>query len=333
MNNITMKDVGKLAGVSATTVSHVVNKSRFVSDNVKKRVLKAMEELNYQPNAIAKSLRQKSTLTIGLIISDISNPFFTGMVRGVEDTAAKFGYNLILCNTDENPDKERDYLHILRQKQIDGIIMAPTSGNSYYIGDLVKKGFPIVFIDRYLKEVDAPSVLVNNEEGAYQAIKHLIYLGHKEIGAIIGLDNITSTSERLNGYRRAVEEFGLTVKNSLIKQGNSKVAGGYQATLELLDIPSPPTAIFAANNLMTIGVMNALRSKSIRCPQDVAVIGFDDFEWASTFRPYLTTVAQPVYELGSKAAEVLIKRIRKEKSGNILLGCNLIVRESCGSPI
>ena len=172
MGAVTMKDVAERAGVSATTVSHVINKTRFVSEEVRARVLQAMEELNYQPNAIARSLRQKATHTIGLIISDISNPFFTSLVRGVEDVANKKGYNLILCNTDEKPEKEQMYLHILRQKQVDGIIMAPTGGNYEYINDLVKKRFPIVFIDRYLDGIEAPAVLVNNEEGAYQATRN-----------------------------------------------------------------------------------------------------------------------------------------------------------------
>lgn len=332
VGTITMKDVAERAGVSATTVSHVINKTRFVSEEVKTRVLRAMAELNYRPNAIARSLRQKTTHTIGLVISDISNPFFTNLVRGVEDVANKKGYNLVLCNTDERPEKERTYIHVLRQKQIDGLVMAPTGGNQDFISALVEEGFPLVFVDRYLDGIGVPVVAVDNREGAYRAVKHLIDLGHERIAMITGLPSITSTAERFEGYKRALAEHGLVADSGLTRQGNSRVDGGYSAAIGLLEMCPRPTAVFVANNLMTIGVMRALQDKGVRCPEDVAIVGFDDFEWASAFRPFLTTVAQPVYELGKTAAEMLVKRIGKKRPRmeKVVLKSSLIIRESCG---
>lgn len=333
MTNATMRDVAERAGVSTTTVSHVINKTRFVSDDNRKKVQEAMDALGYQPNAIAKSLRQKSTKTIGLVISDISNPFFTSLIRGVEDSVNASGYNLILCNTDEKPEKEHTYLHVLHQKQVDGIIMAPTGSNRGYLSGLVEKGFPLVFIDRRLDGFSCPSVLVDNENGAYHAVSHLIRLGHRHVGIVIGLQDVSSTVERLNGYKRALSDHGLPFDPALVQPGGSKVGSGLEAGLKLLDASPCPTAIFATNNLMTIGVMHALQERSIRCPEELAVVGFDDFEWASAFRPFLTTVAQPVYEMGRAAAEALIMRIRNKtaKVKNVTLECRLIVRESCGS--
>ncbi len=329
---VTMKDVAARAGVSATTVSHVMNKTRFVSKEVKARVLRAMEELSYQPNAIARSLRKRSTQTIGLIISDIANPFFTGLVRGVEDVANSRGYNLVLCNTDEKPEKERMYIRVLMQKQVDGIIMAPTGGNREYIAGLVKQGFPLVFVDRYLEDVEAPAVVVDNEEGACQAVEHLVKLGHTRIAIVIGLPR-TTIVDRLKGYERTLEKHGLAIDPGLIKEGSSSVDGGFEASIELLALDPRPTAIFPTNNLMTIGVMRALQSRGIRCPEDIAVVGFDDFEWASAFRPFLTTVSQPVYDEGKNAAEVLIAQMkgRKVVPGRTVLTSTLNVRESCGS--
>lgn len=328
-----MKDVARLAGVSPTTVSHIINKSRFVSEETRHRVLEAMRELNYQPNAIARSLRRKATHTIGLVISDISNPFFTGLVRGSEDVANKHGYSIILCNTDEDPEKERMYVAVLHQKQIDGLIIAPAAGDHGYLCKLIEDGYPVVFVDRYLEAVPADAVVVDNECAAYEAVMHLIRLGHRRIGMIGGVPGISSTTERASGYERALRESGIPVDRALIIEGNSRVNGGYNGLTALLSGPQPPTAVFVVNNLMTIGAMLAIRDKGLRCPEDIAVVGFDDFEWASAFRPYLTVVAQPVYKLGETATQVLIDRIRgrRRRPQKTVLPAKLVVRESCGA--
>jgi LacI family transcriptional regulator len=346
----TMKDVAERAGVSTTTVSHVINQTRFVSEENRSKVQEAMKALGYQPNAIAKSLRQKSTNTIGLMISDIANPFFTSLIRGVEDVANAAGFNLILCNTDEKPEKEYTYLDVLQQKQVDGVIVAPTGENLDYFEALVDNGFPMVFIDRRLEGIACPAVLADNENGSYEAVSHLIGLGHRRIGIVVGLLGVTSTTERLRGYQKALAEHGLPFDKELVLPGKSKVESGREAALQLLALTARPSAIFATNNQMTIGVMRALHEQGVRCPDDMAVVGFDDFEWASAFRPLLTTVAQPVYDMGRVAAETLIERIRnKGETGDkggagvtgkadragakqvITLGCTLVVRESCGA--
>jgi LacI family transcriptional regulator len=337
MMKVTIKEVAKLAGVSIATVSHVANNSRFVSDQAKSAVLSAMEQLDYQPNAVAKSLRQKTTKTIGLIISDISNPFFTNLVRGVEDVANKKGFNLILCNTDEQSQKEKTYLDVLSQKQVDGIIVAPTNDNGVLFHDLVHKKFPLVFVDRYLEDMAIPAVISDSEDAAYLAVKHLIQLGHTRIGLANSLPSIQTTNDRIKGYRRALTEFGIPYDPKLVHQGDSKVDGGYKGGNKLLQLANPPTAIFATNNLTTIGVMKALQHAGVQCPEQMAVVGFDDFEWASAFRPNLTTVAQPVYDLGKIAAQMLVNLLLKKGKVPVpeitKLKCSLIVRESCGSAL
>ncbi len=336
MGNVTIRDVAELAGVSPTTVSHVINKSRFVSPDTKARVFEAMRELSYQPNAIARSLRMKTSNTIGLIISDISNPFFTNLVRGVEDVANSRGKNLILCNTDEKTDKEEMYLRILRQKQVDGIIMAPTSGSSKFLQQLLESGFPLVFIDRLLDGIDVPTVTVNNGEASCDAVRHLTGLGHTAIGIVTGMRGISSTAERMKGYERALSESGIAVDEQLVVEGRSRVEGGYDATVRLLGLKPRPTAIFATNNLMTIGVMRAVRDCGLRCPEDISVVGFDDFDWASAFHPFLTTVAQPVYEIGTTAVELLFKRMGAKRiqvdPERVVLKAKLVVRESTATP-
>lgn len=330
---VTMKDVAKQAGVSTTTVSHVINSTRFVSPKVREHVMAVMSELSYQPNAIAKSLRQKSTNTIGLVISDISNPFFTSLIRGVEDAVTKKGYNLILCSTDENPVKEKTAMEVLMQKQVDGMIMAPTGGNIEYLSDLVARKYPLVFVDRFLDGVHAPVAQVDNQDGAYRAVTHLIGLGHRRIGLITGLPALSSTRERLAGYNRALADHGLPPCPELIFQANSQVDGGMAGARYFFGLSEPPTAIFAANNLMTIGVMKALHAAGLTCPQDMAVVGFDDFDWASAFRPLLTTVAQPVYEVGKAAADLVLARLQKKArlASAVVLKGTLIIRESCGA--
>lgn len=331
MGNVKMKDVAKKAGVSVATVSYVINNTKNVLPETRERVVKALTELNYHPNAIAKSLRQKMTNTIGVIISDTSNPFFTSMVRGIDDVVTKLGYQLILCSSDEKPEKERKYLELLSQKQVDGVILAPTGGNVPYINDLLHRELPIVFVDRWLEGVKALSVVVDNEEASFQATQHLISLGHERIGIIVGLKELSSTKERLRGYEAALKANGIPVDPQLIKAGYSNTLEGYKAALEFSTISPRPTALFGTNNLMTIGLMQAIQNSHVRCPEEIAVVGFDDFDWATAFRPFLTTVSQPTYELGKTAAEMLIKSREEElKVNRVILECQLMIRESCG---
>lgn len=330
----TIVDVAREAGVSPTTVSHVINGTRHVAEPTRQRVRAAIERLNYEVNSLAQSLKRDRSQTIGLLITDISNPFFTALVRGVEDVANAAGYGVFLCNTDEDPEKELTYLRMLRRKRVDAILMAPTGTRQPVVDQLIELGFPLVCFDRPPPGAPCDSVLVDNVGGARQAVSHLIGLGHRRISVITGLAGVGTTDERLEGYRRALVEHGLPVDAALVRVGNSRLNGGLREMLALLDLPEPPTAVFSTNNLMTLGVLSALQSRQVRVPEDMAVVGFDDFDWAAVLRPRLTAVAQPTYEIGETAARMLIDRIEGRGGPaprRIVLPTRLIVRESCGA--
>ncbi len=308
----TIKDVAKRAGVSVATVSYVINGTRNVAPETAARVRAAMEEMNYHPNAVAQSLRTRSTHVIGAVISDISNPFFATLIKGAEDCARKNGYSLLICNTSEKLENELVYLQLLSRKRVDGMIIAPTGKNDELIKDLIERGMQIVFIDRKVDGVPAPAVLSENEEGAYQATRHLLERGHLRIGIVLGLPHVSTTTERLAGYRRALKEMGLAGDPSLIGYGHSQVDGAREASVKLLDRPDRPTAVFATNNLMTIGLMTAIHDLGLRCPCDISVVGFDDFDWAAAFEPPLTAVAQNPYLIGKRATEILFANLNQD---------------------
>lgn len=330
----TIDDVAREAGVSISTVSHVINGTRFVADPTKERVLGAIELLRYEPSSVAQSLKRDKSQAIGLLITDISNPFFTSLVRGVEDVASQAGYSVILCNTDEDPHKELSYLRVLRRKRVDGILLAPTGTRQPYLDALVEAGFPVVCIDRLSPGHACDAVLVENVAGAHAAVEHLIRLGHRRVGVISGLAPVGTSSERLEGYRQALRAHDLAEDPRLVREGNSRLDGGYRRMLELLDLSTPPTAVFTTNNLMTLGALAALQARGVRVPDDLAVVGFDDFEWAVVLRPRLTTVAQPTYEIGTTAANLLLERVEKRSDDpprRVVLATRLLVRESCGA--
>lgn len=331
---VTIDDVAREASVSISTVSHVINGTRFVAEATKERVLVAIERLGFEPSSVAQSLKRDRSHAIGLLITDISNPFFTSIVRGIEDVASRAGYSLILCNTDENPEKELSYLRMLRRKRVDGILLASTGTPQPYMDSLVEANFPIVCIDRPAPGRPCDAVLVENVAGACAAVEHLIKLGHDRVGVISGLAPVGTSSERLEGYRQALRAHGLPEDPQLIREGNSRLDGGYRQMLELLDLPARPTAVFTTNNLMTLGALAALQTRGVAVPADLAVVGFDDFEWAIVLRPRLTTVAQPTYEIGETAARLLLERIEKSTEApprRVNLPTRLIVRESCGA--
>jgi len=303
---VTIRDVAERAGVSVATVSHVLNGTRRVAPETAARVRRAMEELGYQPNGVAQSLRKRTTYAIGVLVSDITNPFFATLVRGVEDAAIEAGYSVIVCNSDEDPKKEDMYIRALWRRRIDGMIIAPTrDGSSPAIQELAKKKLPFVFVDRKAKGVEAPAVLSDNVGGAYQATKYLIERGHRRIGIILGIPGSTTTEERLTGYRRALEEAGIPFLEELVAWGGYRIEGGRQAVKKFLSLSRPISAIFSTNNLMTIGVLQELLFQNIDIPEEIAVIGFDDLEWAELLCPPLTAVAQRAYEIGRQAFYLL----------------------------
>ncbi len=330
----TTRDVARRAGVSSSTVSHVVNGSRFVSDDKRQRVLQAMDELGYEPNAVARSLKVSRSNTLGLIISDISNPFFAEVIRGAEDAAQANGYTLILCNSDEDPAKEETYLRELRAKRVDGLLLTPAGQAHEYLRKLVRARFPIVFLDRDISSLPVATVLLDNEAAAYAAVSHLVRLGHRRIGAISGRPFISTTMERLAGYARALREAADGVDEQLVASGSSRIDGGANATEQLLALDKRPTALFSGNNLMTIGALSALAAHGLEVPGDMALVGIDDFPWADVLRPRLTTVAQPAYDLGRVSAELLLKVMQAglpTVPERVVLSGTLRVRESCGS--
>jgi DNA-binding LacI/PurR family transcriptional regulator len=329
----TIKDVAKRAGVSPATVSYVLNQTRFVSPATEARVRQAIRELNYQPNHIARSLRARRTMTVGMIMSDITNPFFADIVRGAEDVLSEKHYSLILCNTDEAPERELATLQLLRQKKVDGLIVVATGHNVAPLYEVNALGLPVVLVDRQLPGDQLDTVVVDNQAGAYQATRHLLELGHRRIGLIIGLQGISTTMQRRRGYELALQDYGLAPDPTLIQEGHSTIEGGAAAAETLLDLNPPPTALFATNNLMTIGVFLTIKQRRLRCPQDIAVVGFDDMVWLSVFTPGVTTVVQPSYEIGQRAAHLLLDRMTGKSPHTprvIMLAPQLIIRESCG---
>lgn len=332
---ITMRDVAERAGVSVTSVSHVINQTRVVSDDIRERVLTAMDELGYQPNALARSLRRKETYTIGVIMTNSADPFFAEITRGVEDTCFEQGYNIILCNSDSDLDKELFYTNILTKKRVDGILFLAAGGKSTeHIRTVQERGTPLVVIDRIIPNLAVDSVLIDNARGGWLATQHLIELGHRRIGCITGPSDLTLSAERVTGYRCALQEAGLAVDESLIVRGNFQYESGYQATRQFLVQANPPTAIFACNDLMAIGAINAANKQGWSVPTRLSVVGFDDIRLALYSNPLLTTVAQPKYEMGSIAITMLLERIHHPEMppAQKLLDTHLVVRESTAPP-
>jgi LacI family transcriptional regulator len=333
---VTVSDVAKRAGVSTSTVSHVVNRTRFVSDELRERVLTAMRDLDYEPNAAARMLSLKRSNTIGLIVSDIRNPFFAFVARGVEDVAQEHGYTVLLCNSDEESSKEIACLKALRSRQVDGVLLASAGVANEYLSRLVDAGFPVVLVDRDLPGLQTPAILLDNEGAAHGAIRHLIALGHRRIAMLTGRGSISTTIERLAGYRRALTEAGIQLDDGLVVSGESTSEGGAAAARAVLDLETPPTAIFSGNNLMSIGALQAIAHRGLVVPDEIAIVGFDDFPfpWSDAFRPQLTTVAQPTYELGRRAAEMLVKQLRgasTQSAERVVLEGTLVIRESSGA--
>src|SRR6266567_3218131 len=332
----TIKDVAARAAVSVATVSAVINGNKYVSPELAERVRESIAVLGYERNSLAHSLKTQTSHTIGLIISDITNPFFTSIVRGVEDVANEHHYSLILGNTDEDLKKEMSYVRLLESKRADGLIVAVTTGSHEYLHSGAAHHLPLVSIDRSLVELGIDAVLVDNVAGAQMAVEHLIKLGHRRIGTVTGIPGITTTEERLTGYRQALEANGIDFDPTLVAVADSRVEGGKFGTLQLLTQGTTrPTAFFVMNGLMVIGALQAITEVGLCCPQDIALVGFDDFEWAAVMHPRLTTVRQPTYEIGRRAAQLLFERLEKRDTAPqvIRLQPQLIIRESCGATL
>jgi LacI family transcriptional regulator len=330
--SVTIYDVAKKAGVSIATVSRVLNNSNFVSEKTRERVKRAMEELNYTPNAIASALTKKSTLTLGLLIPDISNPFFAQLARGVEDASVDFGFNTIICNTDYRFEKETEYIRLLRQKRIDGFIISTAYFNDENVINLVKSNIPLVLLGRDIEQEDVlvDVVVSDNVKGGYIATKHLIELGHEKIACLLGPPQVKVNVDREKGYLKAVEEANLKVNSELIAFGEFKVEFGFSKAIEMLSKEDRPTAFFAANDLTAIGVIKAARYMGFEVPEDISVIGYDNTILAEMIDPPLTTVNQQMRKMGYVATELLIKKIKGERHAaeKVVMDVNLVLRKS-----
>jgi LacI family transcriptional regulator len=313
------------------TVSRVINKSGYISQDTRERVEQAIQELGYIPNTLAQGLRFKRTHTLGLILTDITNPFFTTLARGVEDAASEHGFSVIFCNTDESFEEESRYVNVLTQKRVDGVLLVPTAGTSTSIAFLESRGVPFVLIDRRVPDVSADVVRCDSEQGAYDLVHYLLELGHRRIAALGGSQDITSATDRIAGYHRALADAGLS--QDRVYFTSFTVEGGYQAAQQALAARPRPTALFAANNFVAIGAYKALSEMGLSIPHDVSMVAFDDLPPTVGFEPFLTIIEQPAYDMGRRATQRLLERLNSNQEPlDIVLPTRIVVRKSSGPP-
>jgi LacI family transcriptional regulator len=328
-----IKKIAERARVSIGTVSNVISGNRPVSAVLTKRVQAAIRELDYHPNHIARSLKVKQTKMLGMIIPDITNPFFPEVMRGAEDASRDRQYLLVTANTDERVEREQNVIYVLRSHRVDGLLIAvaPGGGAMAHIRSAADAGTPVVFLDRAPLGGELDSVTVDNLKSAQDCVRHLIRLGHRDIGIITGSLALEIGRQRLRGYEAALKEASIKIRASMILEGDFREEAGYRLAKEILLRQRPPTALFVSNGVMTLGVLQALDETGVRCPQDLALATFDDLPFGHAFRPRLTCVAQPAYDLGFKGATMLIDRIEGKLPPNpvqIELASELRIRES-----
>lgn len=327
---ITINDIAKAANVSKATVSYVLNDKPGVSEKTRQKILQIIKELNYYPNAVARGLAGKTIGMLGLVIPDITDMFYASIIRGVEQAANNFNYTLNLCTTHANVEKEREVVDLFTSGRVDGLIMMTYHLQKDYLADLKERGIPFVFIDSPIEDESIYSVIVDNKEAGYKATEYLIKAGHREIAFIHGSRDAWDNEYRFQGYCQALKDYGIELRQELIKTGDFQRLEGYQAAKELLMSAHRPTAIFAANDQMALGALNAASELGLKVPSEIAIIGFDDIEAASLVEPSLTTVSQPTLEMGEKAVELVMALISGEKPvpRKILLQTSLIERDT-----
>jgi len=326
----TIREVAESARVSYATVSHVINNTRLVSQETRERVLEAMAALNYRPNALARSLRQGKSNTIGLVLPDSANPFFAEISRSIEDEAFKKGYSVFLCNTELDTQRELLYVDVLSKNQVGGIIFVATGDQADSLDFLLRQSMPVVMIDRDVPNVEVDAVLTDNQLGGFLATRHLIELGHKHIACIAGPSNITPSAERIIGYRKALEQAGLSYDENLVLRGDYHAQSGMEITHSILMMTPRPTAIFALNDLMALGALRAAAEAGYSVPRDLAVVGYDNLELTRFTNPPLTTISQPKKEIGARAVHLLVDRISQKSRppSRLVLAPELIIRRS-----
>jgi len=326
-----IKDIAEAAGVSTATVSRVLSGKQNVRSEVKERVLAVVKQMNYSPNRAARSLRSKRTSSIGLIVADIQNPFFASVCRAVEDVAQQHHYSVILCNSDENPDKERHYLELMQDENAAGIILAPTSRLAdNFPQDLAHNG-PLVVIDRKVGCPDVDSVVIDNMAAARLLASHMLQHGYRRIATIVGANSVTGRDRR-DGFLAAFRDAGLRSDDCLMVEVPARKDAGHAAMRELLELPELPDAVITSSGLLASGAFLAIRDKEVAVPQSIAFATFDESPWSPMTRPSITVIEQPTYTIGQTAGEMLFKRIEEPQRTprQVVLSCRLVVRQSCG---
>jgi LacI family transcriptional regulator len=334
----TIKDVAALAGVSFTTVSHVLNDTRPVSADARRRVLAAVDEIGYLPSAVARSLRKSETKIVGLLVPNVQNPFFAELVCGVEESCRLAGFSVFLCNSDNDPRRQQEYMRTLLEKRVDGLLLS-SAGDDEALARIFEKmaSVPSVTVDRLVAGARADRVSVNNQLGARIAVQHLLSLGHRRIACISGPAEFAVSRERIEGWRQGLREAGIAPDESLVLESDFSSPGGYETARRLLSAPgdgvAPVTAVFASNDMMAVGVLRAAAELGLKVPQQLSVVGFDDIELSRYVFPALTTVGCSIRQLGAEAGRVLIARIENPKAAlrDVLLSPRLVVRESAAA--
>lgn len=328
-----MKDIAKRAGVSTTTVSHVLNKSRHVHADTVVRVMQAVEELNYQPNMLARGLRSRSTKTIGLLVSDVENPFFSEMARAVEATAYQRGYSMIFCNTDENLEKEVLYVNVLFAKQVDGLILSPVAGDHSYLNRFLESNDRIVFVNRTVEDIACPAVLSNDEDAMYHLACQLLESGHRRLGAIVGMRDVSTTVSRLEGLRKAMASAGQTLDDVAMFEGYSRREGGYEAARTVIGMDQQPTAIISFNSVMLDGFLLGLLDMAPYLIPDIEITGFGYSLVARACQPSKRYIRQPSYDVGATATNLLLDVLEHKQewsTGKIIVENEIVERGPSG---
>jgi len=328
---VTIRDVAREAGVSPTTVSYVINGTRLVSKETRAKVLEAIEKLDYRPNTVARSLRSKKTYTVGLVVCDLKNPFFAEVLQGIEEYLNERGYTLLVIDTDYDVREEEKAMEILLGKQVDGVIAVLGSEENKGLKAFEERNAPVVLLDKRARaEKWADTVLVNNKEGSQRLIEYVLSLGYRRIGIIAGPLNTTTGRERLEGYLEALRKFSVPKDEKLVGIGDFRRDSGYSITLDFLSLSSPPEVIYACNNLMCLGAMEALRDRGFRIPEEIGLVVFDDLPWFRFTDPPLTAISQPSFRLGEVAAKLLFERMRgrRRKPKEVILDVHMEIRQS-----
>ena len=331
----TVQDVARLAGVAPITVSRVVNNSGYVSEKTRLKVEAAIAELNYIPNTVARSLRLSQTHTLALVLTDISNPFWTTVARSVEDASNKAGFSVFFCNTDESVAKQDEYLRALMQKRVDGVLLVPAQLDAELIPWLQNQNTPVVVIDRRVSHRQVDVVRCDAEDGAFKLVQHLLELGHRRIAVLGGPRTVSTAADRVAGYRHAMLRAGIGVVPEWVCHGEFTRASGYEMARHLLQLNPRPTALFGVNNFIALGALRAAKDAGLRVPRDLSLVAFDDFASEFVVEPFLTVVDQPAAEMGQRATELLLTRMKQdppETYQEIVLPTKVIVRNSTAAP-